>query len=133
MLEIAESIHKKLPTSTGFMVGIKLNSAEFQDGGFTSDEAKEVCQMLEDAQFDFVELSGGTYQSLAFQHKRESTKTREAFFIEFAEKITPGLNNTKSYVTGGLKTIGAMVAALKHVDGVGLARAVCQEPHCPKT
>ena len=127
IIEIADSIRQKLPTSTGFMVGIKINSVEFQEGGFTAEEAKQLCTLLEKAQFDFVELSGGTYQSLAFAHKRDSTKKREAFFLEFADLITPGLTNTKTYITGGFKSMSGMVNALKTVDGVGLARPVCQE------
>jgi 2,4-dienoyl-CoA reductase-like NADH-dependent reductase (Old Yellow Enzyme family) len=130
ILEIAQSIRRNLPTSTGFMVGIKLNSVEFQAGGFSAEECSELCNSLEnEGQFDFVELSGGTYEQLAFGHKRESTKKREAFFIEFAEKIVPGLKKTKTYITGGLRTVGAMVKALETVDGVGFARPVCQEPH----
>jgi 2,4-dienoyl-CoA reductase-like NADH-dependent reductase (Old Yellow Enzyme family) len=129
ILEIAQSIRKKLPSSSGFILGIKINSVEFQEGGFSADEAKELCQMLEQNEFDFVELSGGTYQSLAFQHKRESTKKREAFFLDFAEKIVPDLKKTKSYITGGFKTLDGMVNALKTVDGVGLGRPVCQEFH----
>jgi 2,4-dienoyl-CoA reductase-like NADH-dependent reductase (Old Yellow Enzyme family) len=125
--EIAASIRQKLPTSSGFMIGIKINSVEFQEGGFTAEEAKDLCNLLEKAQFDFVELSGGTYQSLAFLHKRESTRKREGFFLEFAELITPNLAKTKTYVTGGFQSVGAMVNALKTVDGIGLARPVCQE------
>lgn len=49
--------------------------------------------------------------------------------MEFAEEIVPGLTKTKTYITGGFKTVGAMVSALDTVDGVGLARPVCQEPH----
>ncbi|KIX97051.1 uncharacterized protein Z520_07165 [Fonsecaea multimorphosa CBS 102226] len=131
-LEIAQSIRQKLPASSGFVLGIKINSTEFQEGGFTGDEAKELCVLLEQNEFDFVELSGGTYQSLAFHHKRESTRKREAFFIEFAEMITPALTKTKTYVTGGFKTLDGMVSALKSVDGVGLARPVCQEFHLAK-
>ena len=78
------------------------------------------------------QLSGGTYQSLAFQHKKESTKKREAFFLEFADSIVPGLKKTKVYITGGFKTVQGMVDALKTVDGVGLARPVCQEFHLTK-
>ena len=129
IVEIAQSIRQKLPTSSGFMVGIKINSVEFQQGGFTSEEAKELCTILEENQFDFIELSGGTYEQLAFGHKRESTKKREAFFLEFADKIVPGLHKTKTFITGGLRTVGAMVEALKTVDGVGFARPVCQEFH----
>lgn len=109
------------------MVGIKINSVEFQEGGFTAEEAKELCTLLEKAQFDFVELSAGTYESLAFVHKRDSTNKREAFFLEFADLITPGLTNTKPYITGGFKSTSGMVNALKTVDGVRLARRVCQE------
>ncbi|KAI9709276.1 MAG: hypothetical protein M1820_003396 [Bogoriella megaspora] len=129
ILEIAQGIRKQ--TSPSFILGIKLNSVEFQAGGFQPEEAKALCQMLEQNKFDFVELSGGTYESLAFEHKRESTKKREAFFLQFADQITPGLNHTRSYVTGGLKSAAAMVDALKSVDGVGLARPACQEPHLP--
>ncbi len=126
IMEIAEAIRSRLPAS--FILAIKINSVEFQEKGFDPAECKNLCANLEAHQFDFVELSGGTYESLAFAHKRESTKKREAFFLDFAETIVPALTRTKTYVTGGFKTVGAMVNALKTVDGVGLARPVCQEP-----
>jgi 2,4-dienoyl-CoA reductase-like NADH-dependent reductase (Old Yellow Enzyme family) len=129
ILEVAQAVRKRVPAS--FILGIKINSVEFQDKGFSADECKDLCASLEAHNFDFVELSGGSYQSLAFNHKRDSTRKREAFFLEFADTITPALRKTKTYVTGGLKTSGAMVSALKSVDGVGLARPVCQEPHLP--
>ncbi|KAL8708056.1 MAG: hypothetical protein Q9220_006988 [cf. Caloplaca sp. 1 TL-2023] len=126
IMEIAQGIRARLPSS--FLLGIKINSVEFQDKGFNPDECKQLCATLEANKFDFVELSGGTYESLAFSHKRESTKKREAFFLDFAETIVPALTKTKTYVTGGFKTVGAMTNALKTVDGVGLARPICQEP-----
>ena len=110
------------------MVGIKINSVEFQNKGFNPDECKALCASLEAHRFDFVELSGGTYEELAFMHKRDSTKKREAFFLDFAKTIVPELTKTKTYITGGFKTVGAMVNALNTVDGVGLARPICQEP-----
>ncbi|KAF1844937.1 FMN-linked oxidoreductase [Cucurbitaria berberidis CBS 394.84] len=128
--EIGKEIRSR--TSPSFVLSIKLNSVEFQEKGFGTEEAATLCKILEDNSFDFVELSGGTYEQLAFVHKRESTKKREAFFIEFAEKITPALSKTRTYVTGGLKTAAAMVDALNTVDGVGLARPICLEPELPK-
>jgi len=90
------------------MVGIKLNSVEFQAGNFSVEEYRELYNALGDeGQFDFVEPSGGTYELLAFGHKRESTKKREAFFLECAGAIVPGLRKTKTYVTGGFRTVGA--------------------------
>ncbi|KAF2133830.1 FMN-linked oxidoreductase [Dothidotthia symphoricarpi CBS 119687] len=126
IIEITNEIRRR--TSSSFIVGIKLNSVEFQEKGFDTQEAITLCKTLEDNSFDFVELSGGTYEQLAFGHKRESTKKREAFFLEFAEKITPSLSKTRTYVTGGFKTAAAMVDALSTVDGVGLARPTTQEP-----
>ena len=129
ILEIAQEIRKRVPKS--FIVGIKINSVEFEQKGFDTEECKQLCASLEQNEFDFVELSGGTYQELAFAHKKESTKKREAFFLEFADIIVPALNKTKVYVTGGLRSVQAMVDALKTVDGVGLARPACQEFHLP--
>lgn len=128
--EIGQEVRRR--TSAKFVLGIKLNSVEFQEKGFDTQEAGTLCKMLEDNQFDFVELSGGTYEKLAFGHQRESTKKREAFFLDFAEKITPGLSQTRVYVTGGFKTASAMASALSTVDGVGLARPVCLEPELPR-
>jgi 2,4-dienoyl-CoA reductase-like NADH-dependent reductase (Old Yellow Enzyme family) len=130
IVEITDAIRKRV--SSNFVVGIKLNSVEFQDKGFNPEEAKQICKILEENKFDFVELSGGTYEKLAFGHQRESTKKREGFFLEFAELIAPVLSKTKTYITGGFKSVGAMVKALDIVDGVGLARPLAQEPHLCK-
>ena len=72
ILEIGNEIRKR--TQPGFVLGIKMNSVEFQDGGFQPEEAKKLAAMLEEHNFDFVELSGGTYENLKFSHERESTK-----------------------------------------------------------
>lgn len=130
IVEIGQAIRKR--TSSSFSVSIKLNSVEFQANGFTPEDAKELVKTLEAERFDFVELSGGTYEQLAFSHKRESSKKREAFFMEFADQIVPGLKHTKVYVTGGFRTVKAMVDSLKSIDGIGLARPVCAEPRLCK-
>lgn len=125
IVEIAAECQKRVKPS--FIIAIKINSVEFQEKGFSPEEAQLLCQALERARFDYVELSGGTYEALAFGHKRESTKKREAFFLEFADGIVKPLTKTKSYITGGFKSVGAMVKALETVDGIGLARPTCQE------
>jgi 2,4-dienoyl-CoA reductase-like NADH-dependent reductase (Old Yellow Enzyme family) len=130
ILEISDAIRARVPDKA-FVLGIKINSVEFQEGGFSTDDCRELCVSLEEHGFDFVELSGGTYQSLAFAHRRESSKKRESFFLEFAEAIVPQLKKTKAYVTGGLRSVGAMVKALDTVHGIGLARPVCIEFDLP--
>ncbi|PVI07717.1 NADH:flavin oxidoreductase/NADH oxidase-like protein [Periconia macrospinosa] len=117
IIEISQEVRRR--TSKNFIVGIKLNSVEFQEKGFDTKEAATLCKLLEDNTFDFVELSSGTYGKLAFGHQRESTKKRETFFLD-------------TYVTGGFKSASAMVDTLGTMDGVGLARPICLEPELPK-
>lgn len=54
-------------------------------GGFNEEDSREMAVRLEAAGVDLIELSGGTYESLGFHHKKDSTKKREAFFIEYVE------------------------------------------------
>jgi 2,4-dienoyl-CoA reductase-like NADH-dependent reductase (Old Yellow Enzyme family) len=80
ILEIAAAIRARVPSSTGFIVGIKLNSVEFQQDGLTVEDATTLCAMLEDeGQFDFVELSGGSESTEVFPKQllttRQHTKT----------------------------------------------------------
>ncbi|KAL9471905.1 hypothetical protein ACSS6W_009846 [Trichoderma asperelloides] len=131
IFQIADAIRARVPDKA-FSLGIKLNSVEFQQGGFTPEECKDLCVELEKNNFDWVELSGGTYEELAFAHRKESTIKREAYFLEFAELIIPHLKKTKVYVTGGLRSAAGMVKALNSVDGVGLGRPAAYEPALPQ-
>ncbi|KAI0508956.1 hypothetical protein F5B22DRAFT_638342 [Xylaria bambusicola] len=127
VLEIGREIRRRTPPD--FILGIKVNSVEFQDTGFITDEARELSINLERETFDFIEITGGTYEKILMYHGwRETTKQREAFFLDFADKIVPSLTGkTKVYVTGGLRTVSGMVEALDSVDGVGLGRPLTNE------
>ncbi|VDL69865.1 unnamed protein product [Nippostrongylus brasiliensis] len=131
--EVYEAIRKEIPPTTGFIVGIKVNSVEFQDKGLGVEDAKAIGAMIEACGFDFVELSGGTLEKLAFAHLRESTKRREAFFLEFAQQVREccGLFFQFSpYELGGFRTAPAMVLAVRDgsTDGIGLGRPATAEP-----
>ncbi|KAL7941326.1 hypothetical protein V8C42DRAFT_360944 [Trichoderma barbatum] len=131
IFEITDAIRARVPDKS-FSIGIKLNSAEFQKGGFTVEDCKVLCAELEKNNFDWVELSGGTYEALAFEHKRESTIKREAYFIEFAEMVIPELKKTKAYITGGLRTTAGMVKALDKMHGIGIGRPAAHEYDLPQ-
>lgn len=133
VLEIVREIRRRVPDRR-FIICAKLNSVEFQDRGMSSDDAKKLCIALEEAEVDFVDLSGGTFEARAFEHKKESTKKREAYFIEFAEAIKPVLTKTKIYITGGLRSTEGMVKAISSgaCDGVGLGRPITAEPYLCK-
>ena len=45
-----------------FPISVKLNSADFQKGGFSAEDSSKVAAMLSDAKIDLLEISGGTYE-----------------------------------------------------------------------
>ncbi|CUA78306.1 12-oxophytodienoate reductase 3 [Rhizoctonia solani] len=134
--DIVEAIRAKIKDPK-FVIGIKVNSVEFQAKGFQPEEAAELCRLLEAMEIDFVELSGGTYEEFGFKHTdsgpRESTLKREAFFTVFAQQITPRLNKTVVYVTGGFRSAAAMAEAVRSgaCAGVGLGRPAGSDPILP--
>ncbi|KAH7698774.1 Protein F17A9.4 [Aphelenchoides avenae] len=111
-----------------------MNSVEFQDKGLQTDDAAKVAEALDKAGLDFIELSGGTYEHIQFFHAKESTKKREAYFLEFAEQIKPKIKKAIMYLTGGFRTVPGMVAAIENgdADGIGLGRPVTAEPDIAK-
>lgn len=120
-----------------FPVGIKLNSADFQRGGFTEEESMATIVSLAEAGIDLIEISGGTYEapamSGAFQPPpKASTAAREAYFLEFAEKVRDVVR-VPLMVTGGFRTAEGMNAALRSgaLDIVGVARLLAIDPDAP--
>ena len=133
VFEIIAEIKRRVNDPT-FIVCVKINSVEFQPGGSTPEDCLQMCIKFEEAGVDFVDLSGGTFEGRAFEHKKESTKARESYFIEFAEMIRPKLKKTKVYITGGFRTANGMISALKDgaCDGVGIGRPLGAEPYLCK-
>lgn len=137
VLEVYKAIREV--TGEGFNVGIKLNSADFQRGGFTEEESLAVIAALADQGIDLVEISGGNYENPAMAkgaengEVRESTLAREAYFLEFAEKVRERVD-VPLMVTGGFRTETGMADAIASgaTDLVGIARPLAVEPDCPK-
>jgi len=117
-----------------FPIGVKINSADFQRGGFTEEDCIEVLKALDDSGVDLIELSGGTYEAPAMVsgNAKESTIKREAFFMEFAEKAKVVIK-TPLMLTGGFRSIEGMNEAVESekVDIVGIARPMVWDTHFP--
>ena len=120
--------------SPQFAVAVKLNSADFQRGGFSADDAKRVVELLNPLGVDLVELSGGSYEVPAMQGEARDGRTlaREAYFLEFARDIT-AVARMPLMVTGGIRR---RVVAEQVVDSgvamVGIATALSIEPNLPR-
>src|SRR6266404_8080621 len=126
----------RVTTSARFLIAVKLNSADFQRGGFDADDSMTVACALEKEGIDLLEISGGTYESTAMvagMPQRESTRAREAYFLEFAERFSKEVS-VPIMLTGGFRTRQGMTEALDSgaVDVVGLARPITYEPDLPQ-
>ncbi|MGW3996155.1 NADH:flavin oxidoreductase/NADH oxidase family protein [Amycolatopsis sp. NPDC004772] len=112
-------------------VSVKLNSADFQRGGFTEEESLEVVRELGEAGIDLLEVSGGTYEKAAMMGGA-STQAREAYFLDYAAKAR-AVSDVALMVTGGFATPDGMEAALRsgEVDVIGLGRPLIVDPSLP--
>lgn len=114
-----------------FSVSVKLNSADFQRGGFEPSDAQAVVNMLGELPVDFVELSGGSYEAPAMQGKTgdERTLAREAYFLEFA-KVISETSSIPIMTTGGITRLEVANSVIDSgVALAGLATALAYQPN----
>ncbi|WP_207282930.1 NADH:flavin oxidoreductase/NADH oxidase family protein [Pseudomonas sp. FW300-N2F2] len=132
LLEIVKAV--RAVVSADFAVAVKLNSADFQRGGFTADDAREVVERLNDLGVDLVELSGGSYEAPAMQGEARDGRTlaREAYFVEFARDIQ-AVAKMPVMVTGGIRRRPVAESVVQSgVDMVGIGTALAIDPHLPR-
>jgi 2,4-dienoyl-CoA reductase-like NADH-dependent reductase (Old Yellow Enzyme family) len=131
LLDVVRRI--RAAVSPSFALAVKLNSADFQRGGFQADDAAKVIEMLEPLGVDVVELSGGSYESPAMAGRPTDGRTgaREAYFLELASELAK-TSPVPLMLTGGIgrretaKTVLANGVAL-----VGMATAIAVTPDLP--
>ncbi|WP_410876940.1 NADH:flavin oxidoreductase/NADH oxidase family protein [Nocardia sp. A7] len=134
VLEVVRAVRAEIGTAA---LGIKLNSADFQRGGFSEEESLEVVHALAAEGIELLEISGGTYTSAAMlgvdPSMKESTRRREAYFLDYAEKVRAQLPALPLMLTGGFRTAEGMNDAVASgaIDLVGLGRPLTVEPDVP--
>tara|TARA_B100001758_G_scaffold37843_1_gene29080 strand:+ start:2765 stop:4000 length:1236 start_codon:yes stop_codon:yes gene_type:complete len=143
LVQIIRSCRKEL--GNDFPISVKLNSSDFQKGGFSDEESITVAKILNDEKIDLLEISGGTYEQakflgydkLAVKPKKnislkKNTIAREAYFLSYAEKISLQ-SKVPIMVTGGFRSQIGMNAALSSVcQMIGVARPLCADPKAVK-
>ena len=128
LTEITQKI--KASCANNFSVSVKLNSADFQRGGFEPSDAQAVINLLSDLNIDFVELSGGSYEAPAMQGKTadERTLAREAYFLEFAKTISEQ-SSIPIMTTGGISRLSVANNVIDSgVALAGIATALAYKP-----
>ncbi|EKM77403.1 hypothetical protein AGABI1DRAFT_93471 [Agaricus bisporus var. burnettii JB137-S8] len=146
---IVDTIRTEAPPR--FVVGIKLNAADYVDT--SSDDSSSTTPSGETLAFqhvldiakwgtvDFIDISGGDYESPGFLNSSMEAKTgrRQALFSRFSQQILKALDNAGYHsphrpvimLTGGLHTPNLVKSALlsgqTDIVGIGRASVVCPE------
>lgn len=132
LLEVVQAV--RAVVSPSFTVAVKLNSADFQRGGFSAEDAREVLLRLNELPVDLVELSGGSYEAPAMQGDARDGRTlaREAYFVEFAQALGR-VARMPLMVTGGIRRrpVAEQVLACG-VAMAGIGTALALEPALPR-
>lgn len=130
LIEIYQAIRQAV--SDKFLVGVKLNSADFQKGGFDESESVQVIAKLSELGIDFIEVSGGNYESPAMLNNKKSSQKREAYFLDYAHKAR-AVSQVPLIITGGFRSQSAMEDALNsgELDFIGIARPLAVVPDLP--
>lgn len=141
VFEVIKAVQARV--SEEFCVSIKLNSADFQKGGFAAQDAKWLVEQLNDYRLDLVELSGGSYESPAMSGNAsepnigDNAARREAYFVDFARDIS-AVASMPIMLTGGITKLSVAEQVLTvsdanekqniAIDMVGIARAMAYQP-----
>jgi 2,4-dienoyl-CoA reductase-like NADH-dependent reductase (Old Yellow Enzyme family) len=123
-----------------FTLSVKINSADFQKGGFAFEDCLVVAGWLADLGVDCLEISGGTYEQPAMMDmegltpreapKQQSTQAREAYFVSLARALMQA-KAPPLMVTGGFRSLAGMDDAVASgIALVGVGRPLCAEPEC---
>lgn len=142
LLEVVKAVRARV--GSDFPLSVKLNSSDFQKGGFTHEESLQVARWLDELGLDLLEISGGNYEQPVMmdvkglepvydEPVRDSTRRREAYFLEYAADIARAVNRTPLMVTGGFRSVDAMNEALAagEADVIGIGRPMCVDPDLP--
>lgn len=128
LLAVIDAVRRVV--SPQFCVAVKLNSADFQRGGFDANDARQVIEWLNEHNIDLLELSGGSYEVPAMQGEARDGRTlaREAYFLEMAGELA-AVARMPVMVTGGIRRLTIVEQVLsKGIAMAGIGTALAIEP-----
>lgn len=148
--EIVEAIRAMMRRD--FVVGVKINSADYIQAGERPSDARlqvETNRVLDHVRaiahwglIDFIEVSGGDYESPEFMSSKPTTP-RQAFFSHFSRMVIEHINRDPApskptpvpviLLTGGLRSPAHLQTALDagHADLLGIGRGSITCPDLP--
>jgi len=130
VLDVMEKVRSEV--GDDYPVTIKMNSADFVDGGFNVDEMLQVSAMIEEAGMDAIELSGGTRYSGkkgAVRAGELNTEEEEVYYRHEAERYKQNIK-VPLMLVGGIRSypVAEKLIADDLADYISLCRPLIREP-----
>ncbi|MHA2062561.1 MAG: NADH:flavin oxidoreductase, partial [Candidatus Sifarchaeia archaeon] len=104
VLESLQSVREAVGDQ--FPVLVKINVADFLDGGFNTEDMLQVAAMLEKAGIDAIELSGGTVKAILEGKNNASfsrTEKKEVYYREAAKRYKANIS-VPLILVGGIRS-----------------------------
>ncbi|MBU0970210.1 MAG: NADH:flavin oxidoreductase [Proteobacteria bacterium] len=134
LLEVYSEIRQRV--GDGFPILVKINSEDFLEEGFTTEEMLRVSLMLETIGMDAIEMSGGTFESGKLIPSRGGTsksEDREVYYREAARAFKQQIKIPLILVGGFLSyPLAQAVIDSGTADYIALSRPLIREPHLVK-
>lgn len=129
LVEIYTGMHESL--GSNFPIGLKLNSTDFKEGGFTEEDSIKVVKKMAELGIDLIEVSGGSYENPKMS-SGTGEGSDEVFFLDYAKKIK-SMVDVPIVVTGGFRSKDSMEEALMNnkTSMIGIARPLALVPDIP--
>eukprot|EP00913_Durusdinium_trenchii_P004801 g4459.t1 len=122
LLEILAAV--RLAIGTRCMLSVKVNCADFRVGGLDQADALELMTELQKATVDLVEISGGTYETMAMMTpgtlgtphlKPNDEEGSEGYFVDFSRRVRNEVRGLPVMAVGGFKSLSGSAKAI--IDG----------------
>lgn len=133
MLEVYGAVRKRV--GDDYPVLIKLNGADFLDGGLILKDALYAARSLDSAGIDAIEVSGGTTASGEMSPARTKIDKpeKEAYNLELAKDIKEEVK-CPVMVVGGFRSyeVAEKTVSDRGMDYISMARPFIREPGLPR-
>lgn len=113
---------------------IKVNSEDYFDEGFTFEECKYLCKVLDKKGIDAIEISGGTPSSRKNEGPARTHLTLDtnSYFVKYADEIA-GLTKAPVMLVGGNRDPKKLEEILQatRIEYISLCRPLIRERNLP--
>jgi 2,4-dienoyl-CoA reductase-like NADH-dependent reductase (Old Yellow Enzyme family) len=134
LMETYRSIRRKV--GDDYPVLVKLNAADFLDGGIEIEESTKIARTLAEEGIDAIEVSGSMFESYTGKgaaRTRIRRREQEAYFLPYAEKIKEAVGDMPVILVGGIRSVPVMEQIMVEgkADFISLCRPLIREPDLP--